>query len=112
MTPDEVCVVLCTVPSREVAETLARTAVDARLAACVNVVPSVTSIYRWEGKVTSEAEVLLVCKTVRGRVEALMTALRARHPYTLPELIVLPVTGGHAPYLDWVRSETAGGGTG
>lgn len=100
MTDALVC--LCTCPSDEVATRLAHALVDAEVAACVNVVPGVRSIYRWEGKVTEDAEVLLVIKTTRAAFPSLESALRAQHPYTVPELVALPLAGGSAPYLAWM----------
>ena len=95
-------VVLSTVGSAEDAARLARALVERRLAACVNVVPGVRSVYRWKGQVEEEDERLLVIKTRRDRFEALREALAALHPYELPEAIVLPIEAGHAPYLAWL----------
>jgi periplasmic divalent cation tolerance protein len=95
-------VVLSTVATAEDAARVARALVERRLAACVNVVPAVRSIYRWKGKVEEDEERLLVIKTRRDRVEALREALVALHPYELPEAIVLPIEAGHAPYLAWL----------
>jgi periplasmic divalent cation tolerance protein len=95
-------VALSTVASAEDAERVARALVERRLAACVNVVPAVVSVYRWKGKVERDEERLLVVKTRAERVEALREALVALHPYELPELVVLPVAGGHPPYLAWI----------
>jgi periplasmic divalent cation tolerance protein len=80
--------------------------VGERLAACGNVVPGVRSIYRWEGEITDEPEVLLVLKTVQSRVQELIARTRELHPYQVPEILVLEVETGHAPYLDWVIRET------
>jgi periplasmic divalent cation tolerance protein len=102
-----VVVVLSTFPSSEKAAEVARVLVDERLAACVNLVPAVRSIYRWQGAVHDDAEVLAIVKTTAERVEALCDRLIALHPYDVPEAIVLPVTGGHAPYLAWVTGETS-----
>ena len=101
-------VVLVTTPTPERAAELARALVEERLAACGNVVPGLRSIYRWEGKVQDDAEALLVLKTTRGRFEALRDRVLALHPYEVPELLVLPVAGGGAAYLAWVRESTAG----
>ncbi|MEN5060293.1 divalent-cation tolerance protein CutA [Luteimonas sp. TWI1416] len=94
-------------PDEASAQRIARTLVDARLAACVSLVPGVTSIYRWQGRVQTDAEVLLVIKTTADRLEALTERLRALHPYDVPELVALPVAGGLADYLHWVEAETA-----
>jgi len=99
-------VALSTVASLEDAERIARALVERRLAACVNVVPGLTSIYAWKGAVETERELLLVIKTRRQRFEELRAALVELHPYEVPELIALPVEAGHAPYLDWLQAST------
>jgi periplasmic divalent cation tolerance protein len=95
-------VVLVTCPSAEKAAEIARALVEERFAACGNVVPAVRSIYRWEGKIQDDAEALLVIKTERRLVPDLKARLPALHPYQVPELLVLPVEDGLAPYLDWI----------
>lgn len=105
----EALVVLVTAPSAEQAAALARALVEERLAACGNVVPGVTSIYRWEGRVHEDAEALLVLKTTRARFEALRDRVLALHPYQVPEVIALAVEAGSAPYLAWIGAETSGG---
>ena len=102
-----VVVVLSTFPSAEKAAEIARVLVDERLCACVNLVPAVRSIYRWQGAVHDDAEVLAIVKTTAERAQALRDRLIALHPYELPEVLVLPVTEGHAPYLAWVTGEVA-----
>lgn len=94
--------VLSTVGKREDADRIAQALVGERLAACVNVVPGLVSVYRWKGKVEREDELLLLIKTRAEKVDELGARLRALHPYELPEMIVLPIAGGHAPYLDWI----------
>jgi periplasmic divalent cation tolerance protein len=106
MTSDHV-VALSTLPSMEKAAELARTLVAERLVACVNLVPGVRSIYAWKGELCDEAEVLCVMKTRRDRVDALRTRLPALHPYEVPELVVLPVGAGHAPYLAWLDASVS-----
>lgn len=98
--------VLVTCPNRKIGETIGHILVQERLAACVNVVPNLTSIYRWEGKICRNAEVLLVGKTRRICLPALIRRVRSLHPYSTPEIIALPVVGGFAPYLSWVRDST------
>lgn len=95
-------VVLSTVATAEDAERLARALVERRLAACVNVVPGLTSIYRWEGEVRKDEERLLVIKTRAELFEDVRAVLVELHPYDLPEVIALPVAAGHAPYLGWL----------
>ena len=99
-------VVLMTAPNGEVAREIARTLVAERLAACVNIVPGVESIYRWEGKVEQEAEVLLIAKTREECCAGLEKRVGALHPYEVPEIVCLPIEGGSSAYMDWVRKES------
>jgi len=100
-------VVLCTAPAEgDVAARLARGLVDARLVACVNVLPGVRSFYRWEGEVADDGETLLVIKTVPEQVGAVSRWLADAHPYDVPEVIALPVSDGAASYLSWVAEES------
>ena len=103
----DVQVVFCTAPGGRVAADLARALVEEKLAACVNLVTSVRSIYAWQGGIREDDEVLLVIKTRRDLCSALSDRIQALHPYDVPEVVVLPVVGGSADYLDWVRSECA-----
>jgi periplasmic divalent cation tolerance protein len=93
-------------PDAEAARRIARALVDEQLAACVNVVPGVTSIYRWEGALQEDAELLLIVKTSEDRLAALAERLAVLHPYALPELVVVALSGGSERYLEWVRAET------
>ena len=104
---DDVRIAFATAPDADVAARIARALVEERLVACANLVANVRSIYRWQGRVEDAGEVMLVLKTRADRVGALAERLRALHPYDVPELLVLPVEGGLAPYLDWVRAECA-----
>ncbi len=101
---DQVIVALSTCPDEATARTLAQTLVTERLATCVNRLPGATSTYFWDGRLQEEAEILLIIKTTAARQAELAARLKALLPYELPELVVLPVTGGNEPYLDWVRS--------
>jgi len=105
-------VVLTTTDSADEAERLARVLVDARLAACVQIVGPVRSVFRWEGAVSVEPEWQLWLKTDASRVDDLTARLVAEHTYDVPEVLVLPVVGGHGPYLAWVTSEVARSGDG
>jgi periplasmic divalent cation tolerance protein len=98
-------VVLSTASSAQEAKKIARKLVDARLAACVNVVPGMRSFYRWKGKIEDTAEWLLVIKSSRGRFEALRTALEKLHSYEVPEVIALSVIDGAQNYLNWMDGE-------
>jgi periplasmic divalent cation tolerance protein len=97
--------VLVTAPDADVAESLANAVVGERLAACANLVPGVVSIYRWQGKVHRDDEILLVLKTTAERADALRSRLVELHPYDVPEVLVLAVEGGHEAYLAWVREQ-------
>ena len=90
------------------AEGVAEALVGERLAACVNLVGPVRSVYRWDGAVQKEDELLAVIKTTAARRDALLARLRELHPYDVPEMLVMPVEHGLPAYLDWVRAETAG----
>ena len=106
--PDLV-IVLTTMPDDGRADELARTLVDERLAACVNVHGPMMSTYRWKGSVERDAERQLVIKTTRDRIAALETRLRLLHPYELPEFVVIGVEGGSDKYLRWIHDETRSG---
>jgi periplasmic divalent cation tolerance protein len=96
-------VVLSTCASEEEAETLARSVVEQRLAACVNVIPRIRSYYRWKGALESSEEWLLLIKSSRDRFSELMAALEKAHSYEIPEVLALPVVDGAANYLNWIE---------
>jgi periplasmic divalent cation tolerance protein len=102
-------VVFSTCGSEEEAGQLARKLVEARLAACVNVITQIRSFYRWKGKIEDSAEFLLVIKTSRDLFDKLRAALEAAHSYELPEVLALPVVEGSPQYLAWMDSELASG---
>lgn len=95
--------VLITVPDEDTARKLARSLVEERLAACVNVVGGLTSIYRWEGKVHEDAELLLLVKTTAAALPELEARVQALHPYSVPELLAFTVESGLDRYLYWVK---------
>ena len=103
----DVLLVFTNAPDRDVATRIAQTLVDKRLAACVNILPGCTSVYRWQGEVERAEEVPMLIKTRGARFHELEAAIRQLHPYELPEIIAVPVTQGLPDYLDWVTSETA-----
>lgn len=103
----DVVVILTTVPDLEAGETIARALVEERLAACVNVLPPMTSFYRWQGAVERETEHQLVIKTTRPRVPAVQGCIARLHPYELPEFVVIGAADGSPAYLDWVARETS-----
>lgn len=102
MSAPEVKVALVTLGSAAAAETLVDQLVEEGVVACGNIVPGLTSIYRWQGKVEREQEVLVVFKTTGAGAERLVRRVPELHPYEVPEVLVLPVEAGHRPYLDWV----------
>jgi periplasmic divalent cation tolerance protein len=104
---DEVRVVFVTAPDPDTAAVIGRTLVEERLIACANVVPGIRSIYRWEGQVADDPEVLLVLKTRASRCAAVAARVKALHPYALPEVVALPVVDGSEAYLDWVLAESS-----
>jgi periplasmic divalent cation tolerance protein len=95
-------VVLSTCASEEEADRIARLLVEGRVAACVNIVPGVRSVYRWQGAVESSGEWLLAIKSTRERFDALRTAIEKSHSYEVPEIVALPVVDGAANYLNWI----------
>lgn len=98
------CVVLVTVSSETEAQTIARALVEERLAACVNIIPGLISIYRWEGQVYEDRELLLLIKSHAEKITALRERIGYLHSYAVPEVIALPITDGSAPYLAWLDS--------
>lgn len=100
--------VFTSLPDAASAETLASALIGRRLAACVNILAPCTSIYRWQGATETATEVPVLIKTTPARYAALEAAIRARHPYELPEIVAVPVTQGLPGYLDWIVAETAG----
>ena len=99
-------VALTTVPDAETGERIARALVEERLIACANIVPGVTSVYRWEGEVRAEPELLLVMKTRRALLARLSARIVELHPYEVPEVVGLPLVGGLPAYRAWVEEET------
>lgn len=110
----ETAVILVTGPDAATLEEIGRRLVEERLAACLNVVPGITSVYRWQGRVHRDSEAMAAIKTTRARAAAVEARIRELHPYELPEVLVLPVAGGSNAYREWVadcvaeRSEDGG----
>ncbi|MTW22193.1 divalent-cation tolerance protein CutA [Allochromatium palmeri] len=94
--------ILCTCPDQNTALRLAEALVEERLAACASLVPGLTSVYRWDGRIQHDSEVLLLIKSVEACVEPLTERLRQLHPYDVPEIIALPIVSGSSDYLNWV----------
>ena len=103
---DKSVLVYSTFPSPEAAEAVGRELVERRLAACVNILPGMTSIYRWEGAIARDSEAVMIIKTGEALASAVMEAVKSRHPYANPALVVLPIVDGSAEYLGWLNSET------
>jgi periplasmic divalent cation tolerance protein len=107
----EFCIVQTTIDTEDGARAIARAALDARLAACAQIVP-IRSLYTWKGELRDEAELLVQLKARVADYEALHQAIRAAHTYEVPEILRIDIASGHAPYLDWIASSTARGQAG
>jgi periplasmic divalent cation tolerance protein len=101
----EAIVVMMTAASQDEASRIAEMLVSARLAACVQILPEIESVYRWQGEVKREQEILLLAKTVASRFDELESKVRAMHSYETPEIVAVPVADVSAPYLKWLLSE-------
>ena len=99
-------VVFCTCPDQDTAAAIASRLVAEKLAACVNILPGLTSVYEWEGKVETDPESLLIIKTAGDRLGALTRRIETLHPYEVPEVIALPIEDGLPAYLNWITDET------
>ena len=107
MTDTEYVLVLTTLPADADAAAFARTLVTERLAACVNLLAPMESVYEWEGEMQRDTERQLIMKTVRARVDALWQRVRELHPYDVPEFVVLPIVDGNDAYLRWLAESTS-----
>jgi len=96
-------VVFCTTPDQKTAERIAQTLVEQKLAACCNLIPNLTSIYQWQGKIQKDSEVLMIIKTHRKLFSELEAKIKALHPYQVPEIISLPIEQGNADYVKWIH---------
>jgi periplasmic divalent cation tolerance protein len=99
--------VYATFPGREAAMATGQRLIEARLAACINIIPSMTSIYRWNGAIETADEAVLIAKLPASNASAVVAAIVAGHPYDIPAVLVIPVIAGAAGYLTWIVSETA-----
>jgi periplasmic divalent cation tolerance protein len=100
----DIVVVLCTVPDKETGRRIATHLLEAGLAACINLIPGVESVYRWKGALQTDTEILLMIKARAADYADLETTISALHPYELPEIIAVPLSNGLPGYLDWVRT--------
>jgi periplasmic divalent cation tolerance protein len=98
-------VILTTTGSFDLAESIARSLVEEKLAACVNVLPEIRSLYRWEGKLCEDKEFLLLIKSTEEKFEAVRSSIRRLHTYDVPEVIALAITAGDSTYLRWLRQQ-------
>ena len=103
---DKSVLVYSTFPSPEAAEAVGRQLVEQRLAACVNILPGMTSIYRWEGATARDSEVVMIIKSREALAPSIIEVVKGRHSYTNPALVVLPIIDGSADYLSWLLAET------
>ncbi len=101
------CIVYMTAASAAEARAIGRALVEARLAACVNVIDGMRSIYRWEGEIQEEGETVLIAKTRRANVDALTEKVRELHSYDCPCVVALPIEGGNPAFLDWIEAEAS-----
>ena len=106
MSDAEPIAVFMTAANREEAARLADLLVGARLAACVQILPEIESVYRWQGRIERQSEVLLIAKTSRLRLAELEREVKALHSYEIPEIVAVEITAGFAPYLEWLALET------
>jgi len=104
---DDAIVVFMTAANGEEATRLAEMLVGAHLAACVQILPEMESVYRWQGKIERQSEVLLIAKTTRGKFDDLEREVRALHSYNTPEIVAVPIVAGSAPYLEWLIKAAA-----
>jgi periplasmic divalent cation tolerance protein len=105
----EAIVVLITTANTEEAARLAEMLVEHRLAACVQILPEIESVYRWQGKIERQQEVLVIAKTTKSNFEELEREVRAIHSYEAPEIVALPLSTGSLPYLEWLGSNVSSG---
>ena len=105
-TTNTVILILCTVPNKTTAEKIAQHLVEHHSAACVNILPGLSSIYRWNNKVERSEELLLLIKSSMGRLAAISDYIRSVHPYDNPEVLAIPSSGGSMEYLNWIICET------
>ena len=96
--------IYCTCPDHETAEQIARELIASRLAACVNILPGVSSVYEWQGQIENAREHLLLVKSRKDRYAAIETAIKAIHPYQVPEIIAVAIDSGSSDYLQWIDS--------
>ena len=102
--PTRYQIILCTCPDKDTAEKIAHLLVNDKLAACVNILPGITSVYRWHEQLESAQEQLLLIKAYKSSYQAIETTIKMHHPYELPEIIAVPIENGLPEYLHWIDS--------
>ena len=107
MNPTQAIVILVAAPNQQVAKKIAEHIVNKRLAACVNLLPGIRSIYRWQGKIEDDSEILMIIKSRRAKFEELSQSIASMHPYDTPEILALDVSQGSEKYLNWLLAETS-----
>lgn len=107
MAETELALIYTTFPDVESAKEIGGHLVAERLAACTNILPGMISVFRWEGEIATEGEVAMIVKTRRDLVDAVTAAVVEKHPYDVPAVVALPVSGGSKPFLDWIGEETS-----
>ena len=103
---DKTVLIYATAPDTGTAEAIGSALLDQRLAACINILPGVISLYDWQGQRQRDGEVVMIAKTKDALAARAVEAVRARHPYETPAVVVLPVTSGSQPFLDWIAAQT------
>lgn len=99
-------ILYCTTPDQKTAGQIADVLVGDKLAACCNIIPGISSVYAWQGKVQKDSECLMLIKTVKSRIEQIKEKITALHPYDVPEIIATPIAAGNTPYLKWIEEST------
>jgi len=97
------CIVLVTAPNKECAKEIGKKALEQKLCACVSIQDSITSLFHWEGKIQEENECLLIIKSTQEAFDTLELCIKSNHPYDVPEIISLPITKAHEPYIKWLK---------
>ena len=101
-----VAIIYTTIDNIQDARKIAKTLVEEQLVACTNIIPKIESIYRWKGKIENEEEIVIIAKTTDDNVKRTIQRIKDIHSYELPDIIVLPIIGGHKEYLDYILTET------
>lgn len=104
-TPHTLILMYCTAPSRALADLIAHTLIEKRLAACVTLLPAIESVYRWQGAIEKSEELVLLIKTTAAQESAITAQIKSLHPYDIPCILTLPISGGNPQFLEWIGQE-------